>query len=288
MEKERIAIYVDYENIRKSLQKHLNHIADPGQVAKTLKETADKFGKVLLANVYGDWALPHPAPGGGRINSAKHFEAAGYEPVMVPVKASGQDRTDIRLALDAQRALFTMEEITTFMLVSGDGDYGRLARELRSAQKRVIVCGIGVAISRELISLADPLITLETLLDVAPPADTVKEPPADGKTHFEWVTFIQTLDRAENMPWQFVGLKYFRDRWMSTAMGAADADQAQDMLNEAVAEQIIETYQVENHKNPSGFPTSAIRLNREHPLVKETLDPTPVSTSSKHSHRKTK
>jgi uncharacterized LabA/DUF88 family protein len=271
MESDKIAIFVDYENIRKSLQVHLSHIADPGQIARTIKEAADEHGQVLMANVYGDWALPHPGPNGGRVFSAKHFVSAGYEPIMVPVKSSGQDRTDMWLALDAQKILFKNPEVTAFMIVSGDGDYGRLARELRSAQKRVMVCGIGVAISRELISLANPLITLENLLGLTPPPTVAKEPSLDSAaSQFDWVTLIQTLERAEKQPWEFVGLKYFRDKWITSAMGVTDSNQAQNILNEGVAQEVIETYTVSNPKNHS-FPTAAIKLNRAHPLVQATL-----------------
>lgn len=267
---EKIAVYLDYENIRKSLEMHHNHIADPSKVSTAVMKAAGQYGRVLCAYAYGDWALLHPAAGGGRVKSAALFQTAGFEPIMVPVKPSGQDRTDLRLALDAQRALFKRPEVTAFLIVSGDGDYGVLAREIRLEQRRVMVCGIGKTMSRELISLADPLITFESLLGLTPPQAEMPEPSASPKTQFEWVPFIVAVDKATKMNWDFVGFKHFRDKWLTPEMGADSNEKQHELMNEAVSQQIIETYPVVNPKNPS-FRTTAIRLNKTHPLVQATL-----------------
>lgn len=266
----RLAIYVDYENIRKGLQEHFHMIADPLKVAQAIMRSASGFGRVLTPNVYGDWSEPHPTSGGGRVHSVRQFEATGFQTIMVARKASGQDRTDMRLALDAHEALLLRPELTGFMIVSGDGDYGDLARRMRSREKRVIICGIGLTISRELIAMADPLVTLETLLGLSPPLGEVTEPRTEtAKRQFEWVPFIVAVDQAEKRLPKVV-FKYFRDTWLPSKMGASEPRERQEIMNEAIAQQIIEVFQAPNPKNQE-YPVTCVRLNRGHELVQATL-----------------
>jgi hypothetical protein len=184
---------------------------------------------------------------------------------MVHVKPSGQDRTDIHLALDAQRKLFTEPELTAFMIVSGDGAFGVLARQIQASEKRVIICGVGRTISRELIPLADPLIPLEKLLGLISPDKEPLDPVTKNTMQQTWVPFIVTLDRAERTL-GFVGFKHFRDKWVMAGFGTHTPEERQELINEAIIQQIVEAYQVTNPKN-SNFSTTAIRLNRAHPLV---------------------
>jgi hypothetical protein len=87
------------------------------------------------------------------------------------------------------------------------------------------------------------------------------------------VLVIRSLDEAEKRPgFDFVALKWFRDlllpgRIPQVAQGAIGADA---LIREAVESQIILTYKVPNPKSPS-FPVTAIRLNRQHRVVRDFL-----------------
>ena len=265
---ERVFVFVDYENIRVSLEEVFGHIIDkPEELAEALKEAAEGEGKWLAGKVYGDWSVPHPAVDQKGGTTAQRFERLGFESVMVTRKPSGQDRTDMRLILEAQKILIERTDVGVFMIVAGDGDYSPLARAIKEAGRRVIICGVTGTISREMISIAEPFIPIERLLNLeTTPSVAIRREPIP----YNWVPFITTLSKAEGTL-QFAGLKLIRDSWLTPSMGPIETpeDRAK-LINEAINLGIAEIHKVENPGH--SYLTSALRLNRENPLVREALN----------------
>jgi hypothetical protein len=85
---------------------------------------------------------------------------------------------------------------------------------------------------------------------------------------------IRALDKAERDPRfrEFVGLKSFRDQYLPAhgALWAADVLQRREVLSRAIDQDLVKVSRVPNPKDPS-FPTTAIRLNREHPDARRVL-----------------
>ena len=262
-----LALYVDYENIRQTLVRGYGIHPDPGKIATLIRKAAQEEGKLIVQNVYGDWKLLHPAPGGGRLEAKPLLSKAGLSPVDVPLKGTGpekKDRTDIFLAIDVAFDLFTMRGVRTVMIASSDGDYCPLVRKIQGQNKDVVVCGFTIAMSPELMNIANKTIFLDKLMGLEAP----EEPTDHGaRMGYNWTPFIEALDKAENLQWSFVGLKRFRDNWLDPRMGVSDLTQKHEMINFAIREQIILKHMVTQPGNP--YQTTAIKLNREHPLVKE-------------------
>ena len=83
---------------------------------------------------------------------------------------------------------------------------------------------------------------------------------------------IRALFRVESSPgFQFVALKWFRDVALPReGFTWAYAPEVRDrVLRDATAAELVLTSKVDNPKSP--FPTTAIRVNREHPRVREIL-----------------
>ncbi len=83
---------------------------------------------------------------------------------------------------------------------------------------------------------------------------------------------IRALYRVESSPgFQFVALKWFRDVALPReGFGWAFAPEIRDrVLRDATATELVLTSKVDNPKSP--FPTTAIRVNRDHPRVREIL-----------------
>lgn len=85
MSEERVALLVDFENMRISLQKYFSVIVKTREVAKALRAAAADYGKVLIANAYLRADLAGTPMGA-------EFQAEGFNPVFVIPKQSGQDR----------------------------------------------------------------------------------------------------------------------------------------------------------------------------------------------------
>jgi uncharacterized protein (TIGR00288 family) len=263
--KEDIALFVDYENIRKCLQKDYKKDANPAEIAKALKTSIEEFGEMKKGYVFGDWAISHSF-GSKQVRTDRAFEREGFTPVMVSTKPNGQDRTDSRMNIDAFECLLTSKNISAFAIVSGDGDFAYLCRRIKGEGKRVIICSFTHTVSPELLATANPFVAVENILNLN--VGVIKE----KKTVYDWKTVIEQLVKAEQtLP--FVGFKQFRDKWLSPDMGPIDApEQRHRLVNEAIKAGIVEVYK---EKNPGGggYDTSAISLNLENPLVQKSLSP---------------
>jgi hypothetical protein len=84
---------------------------------------------------------------------------------------------------------------------------------------------------------------------------------------------VVALDHVEKDPHlRFVSLKWFRDTYLPKRgyAWATDPDIPRRMVHEAAESEMILTAKVPNPKTPE-FPVTTIRLNRDHPRVKEFL-----------------
>lgn len=264
---EKIAIFVDYENIRMGLKKSHSIDANPSEIAQVIKKAVSEHGEMLFGYVYGDWSIPHSLSG-KTIHTARAFEKEGFSSVMVSTKASGQDRSDSRLILDAQECLYTQPNISAFMIISGDGDFAHLCRKLRGNGKRVIICAFTQSANAEILSIANPFISVESVLNL----DLSKTSPQ--RQAYNWDPFISQLSEAEKLL-PFVSFKHFRDKWLLPEIGPIDSpDERNRIVNEAKKEGIAEVFFQENPNNRD-YKTAAIKLNLKHPLVKQKVPAKP-------------
>lgn len=279
--KKGVAIFVDYENIRRCLKNFYDWTADPGKISDVLIKAAKDNGKVFLAKVFGDWSLPYP----GMASVPTKFQTNGFEPQLVLLRSSKkgdieikQDRSDIAIALESIDTLNTKSAITVFMFVTGDGDFREVASRVKQAGKEVIICGVGPTIHRSLFSLADLIIPLENLLGLAAP-EKIEEPEESAKPLYNWPEFIRTVHTAELMfspkKGKFISFKHFRNKWLRPVMGPVDSfEDRHELMNQAIKLRIILTYKVPNPTDPERPETLAIKLNKSHDLVSETLKKT--------------
>jgi len=254
----RVALFLDYENIRRSLEHHFDPSPPPQMVAERLWEMASRFGHVLLANVYADWSIHGTEP--------REFRRRQIEPRLVLTKENGDDRTDITMSLDALTTLYEEPEIDVYVIGSGDSDFHDLLQRLRRRGKRIVVCGLRSDTGRELIRGSDRFVPLEDLMGARPGRQTH---PVTWE-EYDWTGFIRLI-RDLGRKLNFVGLRYVATKVLNPHnCGLSDRGQKQELLNRAIDSEIITPYQVENIEE-GGEPVSACRLNEAHPLVQEVL-----------------
>ncbi|MDQ1468195.1 MAG: hypothetical protein QOH10_2610 [Actinomycetota bacterium] len=134
MDEERIALFLDYENLAIGAREHLRGAAfDFGPIAEAI---ADR-GRIVVKRAYADWTM---FDDGRRMLARQNVEL-----IEIPQKlgAVRKNAADIKLAVDAIELAFEREYITTYVLCTGDSDFTPLVAKLRELNKRVI--GIGVA-----------------------------------------------------------------------------------------------------------------------------------------------
>jgi uncharacterized protein (TIGR00288 family) len=134
MDEERIALFLDYENLAIGAREHLKGAAfDFGPIADAI---ADR-GRIVVKRAYADWTM---FDDGRRMLARQNVEL-----IEIPQKlgAVRKNAADIKLAVDAIELAFERDYITTYVLCTGDSDFTPLVAKLRELNKRVI--GIGVA-----------------------------------------------------------------------------------------------------------------------------------------------
>ncbi len=134
MEEERIALFLDYENLAIGAREHLRGAAfDFSPIAEAI---ADR-GRIVVKRAYADWTM---FDDGRRMLARQNVEL-----IEIPQKlgAVRKNAADIKLAVDAIELAFERDYITTYVLCTGDSDFTPLVAKLRELNKRVI--GIGVA-----------------------------------------------------------------------------------------------------------------------------------------------
>jgi len=148
---EQIAVVIDVENVaRWAEEAFLDFELTP------LMEYLQSRGSVVTKRAYGDW---------GRF---AHYRDELMENAidliqMYSVRA-GKNRADIRMAVDALEIAMSRSHINTFVIVSGDSDFGALVSKLREYGKYTLGIGPRDITHRLLVKSCDEFIYLETLI----------------------------------------------------------------------------------------------------------------------------
>ncbi len=145
----RTAVFFDFENIVLGIKNRF----EPALVVKHLSSRGD----VVLRRAYADW---------GRYERFQtDLLELGVEMVFLPsYGVRDKNRTDTAIACDAMEILFQQPDIETFVIISGDSDFGVLARKLRGYGKRIIGVAAQKSSSKILVAVCHEFIFYETLL----------------------------------------------------------------------------------------------------------------------------
>lgn len=252
-----VGIFVDFDNLQRSLHVDPDREGEVADVAERLSSLAEEEGRVCLARAYGDWTV-YPL-------AARDFRRRRIEPVLALSKESGESRTCMELALDAQATLFGGPDLDTYVLASGDTHLQPVLRRLRESGRRIVLASTREAAGREMVQGSDRVIWLEEVPDFP-----VGEEEAFEVEAYDWGPFVRLLHGLETNL-EFVGLNYLIRRVLDrNNCGYSDLRRKQEVINAAQAMGLIEVYQVEN-KEEGGDPVSACQLVPDHPVVERHL-----------------
>lgn len=113
--RDRVMVFVDYENIRLSLADYFVERVTPAQLVGAFKRVAGERGVHRGSVFFGDW--------GRRPADAREIEENGAVARLAISKRSGRDRSDTVMMLDLYDAIKEKENITAFVVGAGDADY---------------------------------------------------------------------------------------------------------------------------------------------------------------------
>jgi uncharacterized LabA/DUF88 family protein len=185
-EEERIALFLDYENLAIGTREAL------GGRPFDLKPIADALaerGRVVSRRAYADWSM---FDDDRRMLTRNHVEL-----IEIPQRlgASRKNAADIKLCVDAIEAAFERDYVTTFVIGTGDSDFTPLVHKLRELNKRVIGVGVRASTSALLPPACDEFLFYENLEGVESAATAEERPAAaGGESDGEAVAGAEDLD----------------------------------------------------------------------------------------------
>ncbi|NPV88961.1 NYN domain-containing protein [Coprothermobacteraceae bacterium] len=151
----RFAIYLDLENLAKSLEKYDK---TPQELMQKLLDYLRAQGKIDLARIYTGW---------GVFASLVPFAVdIGYEAVFVYTHRGGtvvKNLADMQITVDALKCGYERPQVTTFVFVSADRDFLPVIKALQELGREVIVIGDEQITSTALKNAADRFLPLTEL-----------------------------------------------------------------------------------------------------------------------------
>ncbi|TDC49469.1 NYN domain-containing protein [Micromonospora sp. KC207] len=167
---DRIALFLDYENLALGAREHLGGMAfDLRPIADALAER----GRVVVRRAYADWSFFDEDR---RMLTRSHVEL-----IEMPQRmgASRKNAADIKMAVDAVELAFERAYVSTFVICTGDSDFTPLVHKLRELNKRVIGVGVEKSTSALLPPACDEFLYYDRLEGVdVPPARARRGRPA--------------------------------------------------------------------------------------------------------------
>lgn len=146
-----IAVFIDFENIALWAEQEFIDLE-----LTPLIEYLQSRGPVVIKRVYGDWSR------------FSHYREElmnnSVDLVQIYSVRAGKNRADIRMALDAIETAITRPQIQTFVIVSGDSDFGPLVSKLREYSRYTLGIGPRDVTHPLLIKACDEFIYLEAVL----------------------------------------------------------------------------------------------------------------------------
>ncbi|MBM7817673.1 uncharacterized LabA/DUF88 family protein [Cellulosimicrobium cellulans] len=157
---ERLAVFIDYENLALGAREHLGGMTfDFGPIADALAVR----GRVVVRRAYADWSYFDE----DRRSLTRHQ----VELIEMPQRmgASRKNAADIKMVVDAIEMAFERDYISTFVMCTGDSDFSPLVHKLRELNKRVIGVGVEKSTSRLLPPACDEFLFYDRLEGVDVP-----------------------------------------------------------------------------------------------------------------------
>jgi uncharacterized protein (TIGR00288 family) len=154
MDEERIALFIDFENLAIGAREALGGMEfDFDPIANALAER----GRVVSRKAYADWSMFSDA--------RQSMTRSHVELIEIPQRmgATRKNAADIKMAVDAIELAFERDYVTTFVICTGDSDFTPLVHKLRELNKKVIGVGVRESTSNLLPPACDEFLFYDNL-----------------------------------------------------------------------------------------------------------------------------
>jgi hypothetical protein len=271
------ALFIDYENVFKSLQGRNINLAHR-QLAELLKAEAERVGEVVYARAYAPWDIWPDA--------MSAFDRHDIKPEYV--EGGHKDNADLVMSLQIQDFLhvwraFGREEADTFILVTGDAGFVHVIKKLQEENKRVIVWGVEGSISNRLSARVAELVNIQYLLQQrglmpgTTPVSSLREPEgalepvANALVDEKLRALVLLCERIMlQRGWVQVPFLTLQEQLSASHFYGENLPQCRALIMKALDLEMLETKKQPNPKRP-GTETTFVLLRKENAEVAQTL-----------------
>jgi NYN domain len=148
---DQIAVFIDFENVALWAEREFFDFE-----VTALMEYLQTRGPAVVKRAYGDWS---------RFSRYRdELMNNSFDLIQIYSVRGGKNRADIRMAIDAFEIAMTRPQINTYVIVSGDSDFGPLVGKLREYGRYTLGIGPRSITHHLLVKSCDEFIYLETAL----------------------------------------------------------------------------------------------------------------------------
>lgn len=261
MPSQTVLAFVDYENIRISLQDHFVEAVDIPSLVQAIRDVAGTIGELRGIRVYGDWTR--------RDFEARQFQDSGCQVVHVLKKRSKGDRTDMTMAFAIDDVCREEPTISACLVVSGDADFSAVILRGTERGKKMHLTAVSRTTARELLGQVEGFYPLEGVLEVTPiePSEPLFELAEPDEAQIRFIRRLHGLEKT--LP--YVVRNYFRNRIMEDVPEWGETpDERDDFIDRAIEDGMVEAYEMPNPQIP-GRHVVCVRLVKDNPVVRRVL-----------------
>lgn len=151
MNSNQFAVFIDFENIALWAEREFFDFE-----VTPLMEFLQSRGPVVVKRAYGDWS---------RFSRYRdELMNNSIDLIQIYSVRQGKNRADIRMAIDAMEVSMTRPQINTYVIISGDSDFGPLVAKLREYGRYTLGIGPRSITHQLLVKSCDEFVYLETAL----------------------------------------------------------------------------------------------------------------------------
>jgi uncharacterized protein (TIGR00288 family) len=185
------AVLIDFENLVLGLRDMRLPNWERSCDVEAIIDLAEEYGTVAFSNAYADWR--HDLFNQFQID----LDRLGVDLVQIFTRSRGgevrKNAADVRMAVDAIETVWTLPQIQTFVIVTGDRDFMHVLKALRRHGKNVIGIAGDRSVSNDYAALCDRFIKYSALVPVA--SKERPEGTAEAAAKVSWKQIKQAVAR---------------------------------------------------------------------------------------------
>jgi len=153
-----IALFIDYENVYKSLLPNCRNVIRDGFFEKVRKWCSNHGGRIVKIAVYCNFDNPD-------LHESFHqslLQSYGIE--SVHTSNQGKNYADIQITIDVLNSMYLNSNIDEFMIMSNDKDMTPLLNTIRLNKRRATVITIGNMFNNSICMFADDHLDYDVII----------------------------------------------------------------------------------------------------------------------------